>query len=229
MEAALNQEGIYFGIEGPDCSGKGTQSKLLISKLESYFPERKLVVVREPGGTDIGEQIRDVLLSHKNSDMTRRTELLLFSAGRAQLIEETVEPALKQGRIVFTERYFLSSLVYQGIGLGLGVEKVQMVSDFAVDGRWPDATYIIDIPAEETKRRLEERKHGDRIELRPFEFHQKVRDGYLYVASQHPESIQVIDGMQSIEEVHKRIWLSTLDKMYETGRMDHQRYLDLRK
>lgn len=195
---------MFITFEGIDFCGKSTQVELL----KNYF-ERKgksVQVIREPGGTEISEKIRDILLDKKNNKMFMETELLLFSASRAQLVREKINPFIKQGKIVISDRFHDSSTAYQGFGRGLSIDSVLNVHKLAIGETIPDITFIIDIPVEVAVKRKSIKTHQelDRIEVSSNDFFEKVRNGYLTLAK-NEKRFRVIDGTQSIETIHKLI------------------------
>lgn len=195
---------MFITFEGIDFCGKSTQVELL----KNYF-ERKgksVQVIREPGGTEISEKIRDILLDKKNNKMFMETELLLFSASRAQLVREKINPFLEQGKIVISDRFHDSSTAYQGFGRGLPIDSVLNVHKLAIGETVPDITFIIDIPVEVAVKRKSEKTHQelDRIEVSSNDFFEKVRNGYLTI-SKKEKRFRVIDGTQSIKTIHKLI------------------------
>uniref|UniRef100_A0A832G7Q4 Thymidylate kinase n=1 Tax=Ignavibacterium album TaxID=591197 RepID=A0A832G7Q4_9BACT len=195
---------MFITFEGIDFCGKSTQVELL----KNYF-ERKgksVQVIREPGGTEISEKIRDILLDKKNNKMFMETELLLFSASRAQLVREKINPFIKQGEIVISDRFHDSSTAYQGFGRGLPIDSVLNVHKLAIGETIPDITFVIDIPVEVAVKRKSEKTHQelDRIEVSSNDFFEKVRNGYLTLAK-NEKRFRVIDGTQSIEIIHKLI------------------------
>ncbi|MGQ9798242.1 MAG: dTMP kinase [Ignavibacterium sp.] len=195
---------MFITFEGIDFCGKSTQVELL----KNYF-ERKgksVQVIREPGGTEISEKIRDILLDKKNDKMSMETELFLFSASRAQLVREKINPFIKQGEIVISDRFHDSSTAYQGFGRGLPIDAVLNVHKLAIGETIPDITFIIDIPVEVAVKRKSEKTHQelDRIEVSSNDFFEKVRNGYLTLAK-NEKRFRVIDGTQSIETIHHLI------------------------
>ncbi|MGQ9644079.1 MAG: dTMP kinase [Ignavibacterium sp.] len=195
---------MFITFEGIDFCGKSTQVELL----KNYF-ERKgksVQVIREPGGTEISEKIRDILLDKKNNKMFMETELFLFSASRAQLVREKINPFIKQGEIVISDRFHDSSTAYQGFGRGLPIDAVLNVHKLAIGETIPDITFIIDIPVEVAVKRKSEKTHQelDRIEVSSNDFFEKVRNGYLTLAK-NEKRFRVIDGTQSIETIHHLI------------------------
>lgn len=195
---------MFITFEGIDFCGKSTQVELL----RKFLTERgnKVVVIREPGGTQISERIRDILLDRKNSDMKIETEFLLFSSSRTQLVREIILPALKDGNIVISDRFHDSSTAYQGFGRGLDISKINVINSFAIADVLPDITFLIDISVEECLKRkaLKSPTDLDRIEISSNSFYQKVREGYLKMAENESRFV-VIDGSKKIEEIHKII------------------------
>jgi len=195
---------MFITFEGLDFSGKSTQVGLLSQRLTEAG--MKNVVVRDPGGTAIGERIRAVLLDRKMLTMSDYTELFLFSASRSQLVDEIIKPALEGGTIVVLDRFYDSTTAYQGWGRGLPLDSISMVNHLASRGLVPDITYFIDIPVDEVEHRMIREKAGaDRMEMSGREFYEKAREGFLHLASVEPR-FEVIDGLLEIQEIHKRIW-----------------------
>ncbi len=196
---------MFISFEGIDGSGKTTQAKKLAARLEESG--KKVLFLREPGGTEISEQIRQILLNKKNLKMTQISELLLFSASRAQLVTEVIKPALAQGTIVITDRFVDSTTAYQGSGRGLHIGGVKSINALATSGLMPRRTFFIDIPvAEMYERRRSSGQEIDRMEMSNEEFYQRVRDGYKEIAAEEPGRFITIDGRQSIDEIHTIIW-----------------------
>ncbi len=192
--------GIFITFEGGEGAGKSTQIKFAAS----YFRKkrRRVLIVREPGSTPIGEQIRNILLHPKNKKMAVETELFLYLAARAQLIREVIEPALKKGMVVISDRYEDSTVVYQGYAGGLGVDFVSRIAP-AVRGKIiPQLTFLLDV---NVKRGLKRSGRSDRMEKKSIHFHNQIRKGYLTLAKQNKKRFVVISTEQSKEEVSKRI------------------------
>ena len=195
---------MFITFEGIDFCGKSTQVELL----KNYLIEKnkKVEIIREPGGTNISEEVRNILLDKKNGNMFMETEFLLFSASRAQLVREKIRPYLEKGFYVISDRFHDSSLAYQGYGRGISIEAVSNVNSLAIGSTIPDITFFIDIPVEEA----EKRKTGktvtdlDRIEISEMNFYESVRNGYLDL-SKKEKRFRLIDGRKSIEEIHKNI------------------------
>ncbi|MCR5544037.1 MAG: dTMP kinase [Eubacterium sp.] len=192
-------KGIFITMEGPDGSGKSTQIALLKEYLETEGYD--VIITREPGGTVISEAIREVILNKDFTEMSPVTEMLLYASARAQLIAELVGPALEEGKAVISDRFVDSSLVYQGMARGLGVEMVYEVNKQAIGKYMPDVTFLLDLPAEVGISRKKDQKELDRMELESLEFHKKVAQGYRDMAARFPERIKTIDATLPIEEI----------------------------
>ena len=199
--------GKLISFEGPEGSGKTTQIELLTSRLKKAG--RQFLTTREPGGTAIGEQIRNILIHNsKGDEMTAETELLLFTAARAQLVREIIAPAMIEGKIVLCDRYMDSTTVYQGVARNLASNSVSAINHFAVGNVLPDITIIIDVPLEVSLERIKKRNNNrpDRMERQSLDFYKKVREGYLLLARSLPRHFLVVDGTKSKEEIHQFIW-----------------------
>jgi dTMP kinase len=196
------KRGLLITFEGPDGSGKSTQ----ISMLKEYLSSRgfEVVFTREPGGTKISENIRDMVLDNKNSEMSAMCEALLYAAARAQHVGEVIRPAIEDGQIVICDRFVESSIVYQGIGRNLGIDRVRMINDAATEGLKPDITFMLTIPYEEGLRRKAKQKTFDRLENSGDDFHRRVFEGYMQLANS-AEYIRVIDAHKDVIEVHSAI------------------------
>ncbi|MDD5948992.1 MAG: dTMP kinase [Lachnospiraceae bacterium] len=196
-------KGLFISLEGPDGCGKSTQIAFMKSSLESRGYD--VIVTREPGGTVISEQIRQVILDKNNMAMQDTTELLLYAAARAQLVGEVIKPAVEAGKVVICDRFVDSSAVYQGIARGLGVDTVYEVNAYALQNMMPDITFFLDMPAAEGIRRKNNQHDLDRMELQKAAFHEKVVEGYRQLAQTQKERIVTIDAMKSIEEIRIEI------------------------
>lgn len=196
--------GKFITLEGPDGSGKTTISKLVVDKLKSEG--YKVLLTREPGGIDISEQIRNIILDTKNITMDARTEALLYAAARRQHLVEKVEPALKEGYIVICDRFVDSSLVYQGVGRNIGIDEVYQINLFAIDDIMPDTTIFFDIPYELGLERINQSERvADRLDLESKDFHKKVYDGYMTICKMYANRITKIDASKSIEDVTNQV------------------------
>jgi dTMP kinase len=199
---------LFITFEGPDGSGKTTQAQLLYEYLqERGYP---VFLTREPGGTGIGDQIREVLHSLENTEMLPQTEILLYSASRAQLVGQVIRPHLAWDEIVLCDRYADSTLAYQGYGHGLDLEVLQVVTAFATGGLKPDLTIYLDIDVEEgLRRKLAAYQAGDaewnRMDQQELAFHRRVRDGYLKMAAAEPERWVVIEAAQPADIARRAI------------------------
>lgn len=192
-------KGYFITFEGPDGSGKSTIAKSVVSKLTELGYE--VVHTREPGGIDIAEQIRNIILDPKNTAMDRKTEALLYAASRRQHLVERVFPALKQGKIVICERFLDSSLAYQGYGRQLGLKDVLGINLFATENTYPDLTIYLDVDEQEGLARLQDRTFKDRLDQESIEFHHRVKQGYKEVIETFKDRIKIVDASRSIEEV----------------------------
>ena len=192
---------MFITLEGPEGSGKTTAVNYAVSKLEEMGYQ--IVRTREPGGTPISEQIRNVILDKANIAMDERTEALLYAASRRQHLVEKVWPALKEGKIVICDRYLDSSLAYQGGARGLGVENILNVNNFATEGTFPDLTLLFDIDPKIGLARISANadREVNRLDLEKIEFHNKVRNTFLELAKRYPERFVIIDASKSREEV----------------------------
>lgn len=201
MKAA--KKGIFISIEGPDGSGKSTQ----IENIKEFFTQRNIdfVFTREPGGTDIGEKIRDILLDNNNSEMDYMTEALLYAAARAQDVAEVIRPALEAGKVVLCDRFVDSSIAYQGYGRGLG-SAVESINSYAVCECMPDITFLLKLDPNIGKHRIREELQ-DRLEAEKEDFHSEVYRGYLELEERFPDRICGIDAARSIEEIKADIYL----------------------
>jgi dTMP kinase len=210
--------GVLISFEGSEGSGKTTQ----IARLAKTLLERgrDVVSTREPGGTEIGEQIRNIIVHNsKGDEMCAETELLLFAAARAQLVRETIAPALLRGAIVLSDRFLDSSTVYQGIGRNLAMGPVNQINRFAVGSVMPDITVVIDVPTSVSLSRIRQRASDlpDRMERENIDFYEKVRSGYLVLAKGMPERFVVIDGTKSEDAIEKQIWTELEKRLFKNG------------
>ena len=184
----------YIAFEGIDGSGKTSLIENLSTILDSQ--NKKHIIVREPGGTSVGEGIRELLLSH-DYQVNPLAEALLMSASRAQLIQETVIPTINNGQVVVTDRSAYSSVAYQGVGRGLGYQEIYQLNDLAIDGFWPEKVILLDI---DPKISLSRQKIADRIGSGEVDFFQKVRSGYLKLADEFESQFLVLNATKSIDE-----------------------------
>lgn len=196
----------FITFEGGEGSGKSTVMKDVATRLtkEGY----KLVLTREPGGTPIAEEIRNVILDKDNTKMDPRTEALLYAASRRQHLVEKIWPALERGEIVLCDRYLDSSLAYQGGARGLGVDEVLSINMFATEGEYPDLTLLFDLEPEEGLKRIEKNKGREvnRLDLEKLEFHKKVRDNFHALAKKYSTRYVVIDASKPLNEVEDEVY-----------------------
>ena len=204
---------MFITLEGPEGSGKTTAVESAVRKLKEMGYE--IVRTREPGGTPIAEQIRNVILDKDNTAMDSRTEALLYAASRRQHLVEKVWPALKEGKIVICDRYLDSSLAYQGGARGLGIDEVLNINLFATENTWPDLTLLFDITPEEGLKRIAANasREVNRLDLEKLEFHHKVRDSFLLLAKRYPDRFVIIDASKSREEVAKQTLEAVLSRL----------------
>lgn len=193
----------FISFEGIDFSGKTTQIGILAKKIEQKGFQ--VNILRDPGGTQISEQIRKILLDPSNTNLGSRTEILLYEAARAQVTKELILPALDKGHFVIIDRYFDSTTAYQGFGRGLPMDIVATLNLFASYGLKPTLTFFLDIPVEIflTRSRKTQR---DRLEQNDIQFFEKVRNGFLQIAKKEPERFIVLDGSQTVEKIAESIW-----------------------
>jgi dTMP kinase len=201
-----DRRGTFITFEGPDGSGKSTQMRRLAERLRSIH--REVIETQEPGGTEIGNKIRSILLDPANHNLCAIAELLLYFAARAQNFDERILPAWEKGAVVLSDRFTDSTLAYQGGGRGLGEDVVMQLHNLACHGLTPDLTICIDVDVEtglERTRKREVRK-PDRMDEQSIEFHRRVRDAYLDLARRYPERIKIVDGRGAMEDVSERVW-----------------------
>jgi len=201
--------GLFITFEGGEASGKSTQVERLERRLEKSG--RKVLTVHEPGYTEIGSAIRQLLLHAKEGSLMRHeTELLLFAAGRAQLVGEVVRPALERGLVVLSDRFYDSTTAYQGFGRGLDVTFIKSLNEFVVGACHPDRTFLLDLDVEESRVRLMRRVRPvgrqDRIEQLTKDFFERVRRGYLELARAEPDRVKIIDASRTEDQVEEAIW-----------------------
>lgn len=196
---------MFITFEGPEGSGKTS----VIKNVYDYLTKRgyEIILTREPGGTPIAEEIRNVILDKKNTNLDARAEALLYAASRRQHLVEKVWPALKEGKIVLCDRFLDSSLAYQGGARGIGVEEILNVNLFATEGFYPDLTFLLDIePSLGLKRiALNKNREVNRLDLEKIEFHNKVRQTFLDLAKKYEDRYVIIDASKSLDEVNKNV------------------------
>ncbi len=195
---------MFITFEGIDFCGKSTQIELLKNYLLKN--NKKVKVIREPGGTEISEKIRTMLLDKENSNMIMETEFLLFSASRAQLVREKIRPYLDQGIYVISDRFHDSSTAYQGYGRGISIEVILSIHKLAIGNSIPDVTFFLDIPVEVAEQRRQEKlsEHLDRIEISDMDFFSRVRNGYLELAK-NENRFRILNGTDSVDNIQEKI------------------------
>ena len=205
--------GTFITFEGPDGSGKTTQMRILAGRLRGRG--REVVETQEPGGTNIGLQIRSILLNAENRNLCPVAEMLLYFAARAQNFDERILPAWDRGAVVLSDRFTDSTLAYQGGGRELGPDVVMQLHNIACHGLQPDLTVCIDVDAGTGLERAKARTgaKADRMEEQTIVFHQRVREIYLDLARQYPERIKIIDGRGDVEKVAERVWEVVKDRV----------------
>jgi len=202
--------GLFITFEGTEGSGKTTQISLLAGRLRALG--RSVQTTREPGGTPIGEEIRHTLKhSLANQAMTAEAELLLMNASRAQLVHEVIRPALAAGQFVLADRYYDSTIAYQGYGRGLDLGRVKAITDLAVGDTWPDLTLLLVVPHEVSRERLRARQSTlpfmrDRIEEADRDFFERVAKGYQAIAAAEPRRVRLVDANTGVEQTQASIW-----------------------
>jgi dTMP kinase len=193
----------FITFEGPDGCGKTTQARLLAESLKEAG--QRVLLTREPGGTAIGDQVRKVLMSLDNRRMHPRTEFLLFSASRSQLIHEVIQPHLQAGGVVVSDRFFDSSLAYQGYGHGLPLEALRQVTAFVTDGVLPGLTVLLDLPARTGLARRRDGGNWNRLDDYDLAFHERARQGYLSLAEAEPDRWVVVDADRNVDVIRAEI------------------------
>lgn len=207
-------KGCFITLEGPEAGGKSTQ----VSRIREFLEEEgiRYTITREPGGTWIGDRLRELLLDPE-SRLASKTEILLYAASRAQLVNEVIRPALHRGEVVICDRFVDSSIAYQAYGVVGNVEEVANINKMATDGLLPDRTYLLDLPVAIAQQRLLKRgSNPDRIEQRSALYHERVRQGYLTLARSEPDRIMIIDANQTESDVFsviKRDLLQLISKL----------------
>jgi len=192
---------MFFSFDGVDGAGKSTQMRLFCDWLREAGHE--VVECRDPGSTRLGEAIRAILLEHSDTPIHRRSEMLLYMAARAQLVEEVIRPQLEAGRTVVSDRFLLANVVYQGYAGGLDIESVWQVGGIATSGIRPDRTFVLDLDSATATQRI--RRAHDRMEAQGPDFQQRVREGFLCEAARHPERISVIDASRDVAAIQSDI------------------------
>lgn len=203
--ALLNSDrlrGRFIVLDGPEGCGKSTQARLLGQSIQQLG--LMVEMVRDPGTTPIGEKIRAILLDPAHREMGMRCEMLLYMAARAQMMVQTILPALSAGQVVICDRFVSSTLAYQLGHDGMTAGHIRDIADIAIHGRWPDLTIILDLPIEKSMARV--RREKDRIEQRPISYHEQVRRNYLSQAETDPDRYHIVNADRPVEQVHADIW-----------------------
>ena len=205
-------KGYFIVLEGPDGSGKSTVCDIVCEKLinDGY----QIVHTREPGGIEIAEEIRNIILDPKNTAMDAKTEALLYAASRRQHLVEKVVPAKKEGKIVICERFVYSSLAYQGYGRALGFDDILKINEFAIGEDYPDMTIYLDINEEEGLKRIEKRTFKDRLDKESLDFHHLVNEGYKAVLERFKDT-KVVDASKTIDEVVNEVYKIIIDLIHD--------------
>lgn len=209
--------GLFITIEGPDGAGKSSLVRRLNDAIKNET-DRPLVMTREPGGSEIAERIRELILDPIHTKMDARTEALLLAAGRRQHVVEKIRPALTRGDIVLCDRFVDSSIAYQGQARGIGIEEVKAINEFAIEGLRPDLTIYLDVDATVGLERIKDKKSNrkqDRLELEEITFHEEVRKGYSKLIELEPERFSVIDASKDEEHVFQETWAIVQAKLNE--------------
>ncbi len=197
----MTARGLFLSLDGIDGTGKSTQCRLLVEWLRSA--RRDVVACVDPGGTPLGQELRHLLLSGRHH-LAVAAEALLFMASRAQLVEEVIRPALEAGKVVVSDRFVLATLVYQGHAGRLDLDLLRQAGRLATGGLEPDLTFVLDLPLETALARRAHRSN-DRVESRPIDYHQRVREGFLAEAALCPQRVRVIDAAAGIDEVQAEL------------------------
>lgn len=205
------KNGLFITLEGPEGSGKTSVSTYVVKEL--ILRGFDVISTREPGGIEIAEEIRKVILDPKNTAMDVRTEALLYAASRRQHLIERVRPALKENKIVICDRFIDSSLAYQGHARNIGIDEVLKINEFAIEGLYPDLTLYFDIDAESGLKRIKHRDFLDRLDQEDLSFHNKVVEGYHIVMDRFKDRIVKIDASKPLEEVREKTLKLILEKV----------------
>lgn len=214
--------GLFITVEGPDGAGKSTLVEELNKKLQEVLTV-PFIATREPGGSDIAEKIREVIIDLDNKEMDAKTEALLFAASRRQHIIETIQPAINRGEVVLCDRFVDSSIAYQGAGRELGVEEIATLNQFATENLVPDLTLYLDIEAQVGLNRIGHKNSNrkkDRLELEKVTFHNRVREAYLVLLEKNADRMQLIDASKSPKEVLDAAWAVLENELIKRNLID---------
>jgi dTMP kinase len=205
LKIDIMARGVFITFEGSEGCGKSTQVRRLAARLEKLGVD--FLVTREPGGTPIGESIRELLqYAPHNAAMTAETELLLFEASRSQLVREVIKPTLQRGVSVIADRFFDATTIYQGAARKLDRQIVELLNAFAVGDCIPDLTFVLDVDLQTAQSRMKTPRRPDRMEQQPAEFYERVRTAYRELAAREPNRVVLIDGSQSPDKIDNQIW-----------------------
>lgn len=197
-------QGFFISFEGIEGTGKTTQARLLSERLVEKGYE--VILTQEPGGTVIGNRIREILLHVEHREMSYMAELLLYNAARAQHLSEKIVPALNDGKVVITDRFTDSTVAYQGYGRGIDISLIMSIDSIATDGIKPHLTILFDLDVEAGLKRNRGINKVDRLELEDIEFHKKVREGYLHISEKEHERIKIVDASMPVEKISEKVW-----------------------
>jgi len=203
-ESQKLKKGIFISFEGIEGTGKTTQARLLSERLVEKGYE--VILTQEPGGTVIGNRIREILLLPEHKEMSYMTELLLYNAARAQHLSEKIAPAINGGKVVITDRFTDSTVAYQGYGRGIDISLVMSIDSIATGGIKPHLTILFDLDVETGLKRNKGINKVDRLELEDIEFHKKVREGYLHISEKDRERIRIVDASMPVEKISEKVW-----------------------
>lgn len=212
--------GVFVSLEGGEGTGKSTQLAALARRLEGL--RLRVLRTRQPGGTVLGERIRELLVRKSADPPTAWAELFLYAADRAHHVATVIRPSLDRGEVVLCDRYADATLAYQGWGRQLPRDRVDLLNSLATDGVWPDRTVLLDLAPREGIRRSLEREarnagpREERFEAEVMAFHERVREGYLAIAREHPERVRVVEASGSVEGVAERVWGQVGDLFLES-------------
>lgn len=209
--------GLFITFEGVDKAGKSTQIKKLAERFRNLG--RNVLCTREPGGTPIGEELRELVMKNRQEKISDETELLLFSASRAQLLRERIWPALNEDTVVLCDRFADSTTAYQGYARGMDLDFIKRLNNFALGNRWPDMTILLDLTVDESFARLDNvlkstAAASDRFEIEGRKFHEKVRNGFLAIAEENPQRFAVISAAQSVDAISEQIWEAVQNRLF---------------
>jgi len=216
-----SQSGFFISLEGIEGTGKTTQAAYLFDRLTALG--FGCLLTHEPGDTIIGERIREVLLHTDHKEMTFMTELLLYNAARAQLLDEKIRPALAKGMVVITDRFSDSTVAYQGYGRGIDLGIIANLDLIATNGAKPDLTLLFDLDIETGLRRNRKINKIDRLELEEIEFHKRVRQGFIEITGKEPGRVRIIDASLPLEKVREAAWKIVSEEMNKRGMLNPTR------